>query len=352
MKKNKFTLISLAILIILAAFLILNQRSGTLKNRIKDFAIMDTASVTRIFLADKKNRTILLEKNDEDGWMLNKTYQARQSGINMLLETFVNLVAKYPVSKGGRDNVISQLAVQSVKVEIYQLVYRINLFGRFRLFQHEKLTKTMYIGGATPDNMGTFMLLEGSDTPFVVHMLGFRGFVAPRFSTLEKDWRDHTVFKTKLNEIRTVVMETPLDPPNSFKVSAENDRFILTDLYNGSLVQAYDTLRLLNFLTTFADIRYEALIEYIDPAKKDSIIQSVPRNIITVSDIYGNSKKIKIFYKANEDRFVDMQGNLYSYDIDRLYALVNEERDFVLIQYYVFDKMLRPLSFFRYAGAN
>jgi hypothetical protein len=31
-------------------------------------------------------------------------------------------------------------------------------------------------------------------------------------------------------------------------------------------------------------------------------------------------------------------------DFDRIYALVNDGEDFVLIQYYVFDKVLYPLS--------
>lgn len=333
-------------LVIIAAFLYWGKSSGTFDHKEKEFAVKDTASITKIFLADKNNKTILLERKPLNGWELNKTYKARQSGINILLETIKYLVPKYPVPQKAHDNIVAQLAAQSIKVEIYQNVYRINLFDKIKLFQHEKLTKVYYIGGATPDNMGTFALNEGAKVPFVVHLLGFRGFVAPRYSTLEKEWRDHTIFKTKLYDIQSVTMEVPGEPENSFRVESQADNFVLYRLNDNQKIEGYDTLKMLNFLTSFSDIRYEALLDMVSQERKDSIIHSVPKNIITLVDVNGNSSAIKTFYKPNDDRAFDMEGNFYTYDIDRLYALVNDEKDFVLIQYYVFDKILRPLSYF------
>jgi hypothetical protein len=43
---------------------------------------------------------------------------------------------------------------------------------------------------------------------------------------------------------------------------------------------------------------------------------------------------------------MDDFGNAAPYDRDRLYALVNDGKDFTLVQYFVFDKILRPMSFF------
>ena len=345
MKKNTTILIITLILILIAGLLYFSRRSGTFSDKDKDFAVKDTASVTKVFLADKKNRTILLERQDAGSWKLNGTYPARQSGVEMLLETMKNLVPKYPVPRNAHDNIISQMASQSVKVEVYQMVYRVDLFDRIRLFPHEKLTKTYYVGSATADNMGTFMLMEGADIPFVVHLLGFRGYVAPRYSTLERDWRDHSVFRTKLYDIREVVMEIPREPENSFKVLNGEDEITLLRLSDNQPMP-FDTLKMLNFLTAFTDLRYESLLDEFDTALKDSIISSPPRNILTLVDKEGNETAITAFYKANFDNTVDPEGKPYPYDVDRLYALVNDKRDFVLIQYYVFDKVLRPLSYF------
>lgn len=346
MKRKYLIILALTIILIITAlFLVFNKGTGTFKDHDKEFAVKDTATITKVFLADKKNRTVLLEKVGAGDWLVNGTYKARNSGVNLLLETFTHLVPKYPVPKSAHDNVVALLATSSVKVEIYQVVYRIDLFG-LRLFPHEKLTKTYYVGGATQDNMGTFMLMEGADVPFVVQLLGFRGYVAPRYSTLEKDWRDHTVFRKSLAEIRQVIMEIPLEPENSYKVIKENRDLKLIKLQTNEAFKQYDTLRLLNFLTAFADIRYEALLNDMEQHRKDSIIHSTPKNILTVVDTKGDSTTIITYFKPNDNQAMDVKGNLYVNDLDRLYALINNKKDFVLIQYYVFDKVLRPLSYF------
>ncbi|GAB4326239.1 MAG: hypothetical protein Kow00127_19020 [Bacteroidales bacterium] len=346
-RTNKRILIILAVLALIAAMLLLyRHRTTTLDKKYSTFQVQDTATVTRVFLADKKNRSLLLERMPDGRWMVNKTYLARKSGIDLLLETLKNLRTRYPVPEKAHNSVISQLAAQSTKVEVYQQVYRIDLFGKIKLFPHEKKTKTFYVGSATADNQGNFMLMEGADKAYVVHLLGFRGFVSPRFSVFAKDWRDHQVFKTKIYQIDEVTVEIPREPQESFKVKNNGDNFELYRLTDNSRVDGYDTLRMLNFLTAFNDLRYEALLDDIDSLKRDSIINSVPKDIISLVDKNGDTTRIKTFYKANDNQQVDLEGNLYVYDVDRLYALVNDDRDFVLIQYYVFDKILRPLSYF------
>ncbi len=345
MKKNTLIIIITLILVLIAGLLYFSRTSSTFRDREKAFAVKDTASVTRIFLADKMNRTILLERVNAGEWRLNGTYLARQSGVELLLETMRNLVARYPVPKNAHDNIVSQMASQSTKVEVYQEVYRIDLFDRVRLFPHEKLTKVYYVGSATADNMGTFMLMDGADFPFVVQLLGLRGYVAPRYSTLEKDWRDHTVFKTKLYDIREVTMEIPRDPGNSYRVVNGDEGITLTGL-TGNAPMPYDTLRMLNFLTAFTDLRFESLITGIEPEVQDSIVNSEPMNILTLVDAEGNKTRVKTFFKPNADGTFDTEGNVYAYDVDRLYGLVNDGQDFVLLQYYVFDRVLRPRSYF------
>jgi hypothetical protein len=344
-KKNLIITVITIILLIIAVFLVLKQRSGTFGSRQKDFAVADTASITKVFLADKDNNTILLERKASGYWLLNGAYRARNSGINMLFETFVNLIPKYPVPKKGQNSVIMQMAARSVKVEIYQQVYRIQFLG-LKLFRHERLTKTYFVGGATQDNMGTFMLMEGADVPFVVHLLGFRGFVGPRYSTVEKEWRDHTVFREQLNNIASIIMEIPSDPEKSFKINNVNGEVKLLRLPGMEPVDAFDTLKLLNFMTAFADLRYEALLNDINAQRKDSIIHSTPKYILTLINTKGDTTMMKTFYKPNDEKRYDMEGKLYVMDLDRAYALVNQDRDFVLIQYFVFDKALKPLSYF------
>jgi len=106
--------------------------------------VQDTASVTKIFLADKKDRTILVEKIKPGEWELNEEHKARNSAVNQLLETMKNLVPKYPVPEAAHNTIVSQLAAASVKVEVYQTVPRIDIFG-LKLFPHEKCTKLILL---------------------------------------------------------------------------------------------------------------------------------------------------------------------------------------------------------------
>ena len=76
------------------------------------------------------------------------------------------------------------------------------------------------------------------------------------------------------------------------------------------------------------------------------MINSIPYNIITVVDKAGDTTQVKTFLKPNDKGAIDMEGNIMTSDVDRLFALVNNGRDFVLIQYFVFDKVFRPLEFF------
>ena len=99
-------------------------------------------------------------------------------------------------------------------------------------------------------------------------------------------------------------------------------------------------------MTAFSDLRYEALLNEMNAARKDSIIHSLPRNVIALIDAKGDTTVMKTFFKPNDERRIDLEGKLYVFDLDRAYALVNNDRDFVLIQYFVFDKVLKPLSFF------
>ncbi|MCD4746625.1 MAG: hypothetical protein K8R58_10025, partial [Bacteroidales bacterium] len=167
MKKNKLIIIITIILAVIAVILIYSHSKGTFKSELKNFAINDTTNITKIYMVDKKNQSVLLERINAGEWKLNNNYKVRKSGINMLLKTMLNIIPKAPVPKSAHNKTVALLASSSIKVEIYQMVYRIDLFNTIKLFPREKLTKTYYVGNVTQDNIGTFMLMENSSVPFV-----------------------------------------------------------------------------------------------------------------------------------------------------------------------------------------
>ena len=347
MKKNLIYTVLIILLAALAVFLIITSSRTTLREEAASFAISDTSSVTRIFLSDKSNRNILLERNPEGGWSLNGKYRAQQESVDLLLKTMLNLAILEPVSEAAHNTVIRLLAANSVKVEIYQWVPRIKLFRHIWLFPHEKIAKTYYVGHVTQSNIGTYMLMEGSKTPYIVYMPGFRGFVQSRYRTIESDWRDHSIFTVPLTEIASVTVEFPAEPSHSFRVIQEDTPSQrLFSLAEGREIPVFDTIRVLDFVTSFMNIRFEALVNDMDPQRKDSVFACPPLHIITVVRKDGRQQVVKTYRKPGLPGEIDLDGNPVIFDRDRLYAVINDGQDQVLIQYFVFDRITRPLPYY------
>ncbi len=347
MRKNRNILIIALILAIVAAILLLNRSKKTLSADISEFSVTDTASVSRIFMADKSDNKVLLERTKEGKWTLNGKYDVHVENLNTFLQTICNLQVREPVARAAHNNIIKLLSTKSVKVEIYQNSHRIRL-GNYRFFPYEKLTKTYYIGDATMDNVGTYALIEGADTPVVLYMPGLRGYVATRFSTLESDWRVHTVFNKKLPEIKEIKLEFLENPEESFKVINNNNQNLsLFRLIDNQKINRFDTLQLMSLVNAFRNIRYEVLINDMDAVKKDSIVKSLPLHRVTIELNDGTKQTAKTFGRKLPVPEIDVfDGSTVTHDRDRMYALVNNDQDFVIVQYFVFDKILLPLSFF------
>lgn len=345
MKRNRNILIIFLILAAVAIILLLTRSLDTFSRPGNEFAIDDSASVTRIFMSDKNNNSVTLSRQSGGGWLVNDRYPAQMINIALLLKTMLQIEVQQPVPKAAHNSIVREMAVNSVKVEIFQQVYRIDFAG-LRWFPHEKLTKVYYVGGATQNNLGCYMLMEGAGEPYIIYLPGFRGFVSPRYSPIEKYWRDYNVFRTNIPEIASVKVDVS-DPSLSFEVkNAGNNRFRLISTSDGSEIPDYDTLKMLNFLSGFRNLNYEALINDMDPVRKDSILKSTPFLIITLTDTTGKISAMKVYHKKGPEGQTDPDGNSLPYDLDRLYASVNEGQDFTLIQYFTFDKVLRPKTFF------
>ncbi|MCB2206875.1 MAG: DUF4340 domain-containing protein [Bacteroidetes bacterium] len=350
MKKNRIIILFISLIVAIIVISLVSNRYSTLKEKETDFAVEDTASVTQIFIADKKDNSVLLKKEGAQ-WTINEQFVANNKVVEFLLSTMKRLKVKSPVPLSVRNGVVSRLASNGIKVEVYQKVYRINLFDKYKFFKHEKRTKVFYVGDATQDNMGTYMLIEDAENPYIVFIPGFRGFLYSRFSPKPDDWKSHVVFNKKLADIKSVSLQFFEEPENSFKVEVEDARgnYKITALQSGEVLESYDTLRLLNFLTSFRDLRYETRMNNLmTPMKLDSIVNSTPVYELTLVDRFDDTTKVPMFKKHSmPESIANAYEMLVPIDHDRFYALINGGNDFVLMQYYVFDRVLYPLSHYR-----
>ena len=309
----------------MAVYLFNKEDNSTLKGELSDFAVEDTAAIDKIFLADKADKTILLERNEAGGWMLNGKYRARQDAVNNLLYTIKEVSVRTPVPKNAFENIIKNIAGKSVKVEIYQ--------------GGDDPVKTYYVGSSNQDHSGTYMLIENSSVPFVTHLEGHYGNLGPRYFINENDWRSHVIFNYQLEAIKSIEVTYPSDPASNILIAQnEEGAFGLVDPSDMSFIPNIDSAGFFRYINLFKRVNFEGFEETKSESYIDSIINTEPEVIYAVTNQLGVRKEVKAYKKPVPEGYEDYDGNAINYDLDRLYAHI-DGRDFVIIQYYVFDPM-------------
>jgi hypothetical protein len=338
MKKNGIALVLVLLLGGIAFWLVRKNGNTTVPKELRDFAVADTASITRIFMADMSNHTITLKKIKPGEWTVNDKWKARNDGVFNLLFVIKNLAIKSMVGVNAQENVIKSLTSGAVKIELYK---------------GDKLIKMYYVGGATPDDEGTYMLLSDPDTklnstrPFVMFIEGQNRYLSPVYNTNEKEWRDRTAFSYFPPDIRSVRLDFLQAQGSSFELQQTTpNHFAVLDLKHNSLLSNLDTLNARQYLSYFQGMGFEAFINDLPAQRKDSILTSTPLYVLTITNKNKEQTQLQFFGMEPHREELDAQGKPEKYDLDRMYTLINK-KEFVITQYYVFGKLLTDIEYFK-----
>lgn len=331
---KRILIIAMVIIGLLGVAIYVTNKGGnsTLNSQLSDFAVEDTAAVSKIFLADKNNNTITLTKT-ESGWMVNETYEARKEAVTVLLETLKRIKVRAPVSRSSFENIVKGIAGNSVKVEIYK--------------SSNTPDKVFYVGGPNPDHTGSYMLMEGSNVPFLMHIEGFRGYLTPRFFTNLNEWRNNAIFALNPNQINSIELDYPLNPDLSWILKKdEGGFFTLWEKQNKQQVSNIDSAYLARYIKRYETVYYEGIEETKPKSFIDSIKASTPVQVYKVTDVNGKVNEVKVYPKPAAPGAEDYDGNSIDYDLDRIYGWVNEN-DFTVIQYIIFDPLKKTVEDFK-----
>ena len=346
MKKKSIILLAVVAVIAIVA-LIIALRGSRKSTFPQDYHIEDTASITRIFMADKQNQHVLLSRVGDSAWLVDEQYPANKPMVDLLLETLNTMRIRQQVNRNAIPNINKDLAAHAIKVEVYQRKPLVNWFGgKVRLFPREKLAVTYYVGRETQDMMACHMFRKGDKAPYVIHIPGFRGFPTPRFVTDPLLWRSHLIVDLDVRQIERVELQIPDKPEESFAVQREGEGFSF--FVAGQRAPQFDTARVAQMLSCFTYLNFDEFASIVPNSFADSCVSGTPRIILDITDTAGNVYNMRSFIKYNnpDDLLAMPDPTMYeTFDIDRLYAIVNN-RDTVLIQYFVFDNILQPASYF------
>lgn len=295
---------------------------------LRSFDVRDTAAVTRIFMVDKNNRSVTLERKGGD-WRVNNEYDARRDAVNILLTTLHKMRVKMPVASSAREEIFRKMAGRSIKVEVYQ--------GRSK-------AKVFYVGGVTPDNLGSYMLLEGSETPYILEIHGFRGFLSSRFSTDLRNWRSSVLVGEIPDQIKSIEIRHRNHPEQNFRAEQPEPRRYT--LYNGQgeNAGAFDTLAVRTLYEQFEIANILRFVTQHPDEVKDSVMASTPLLHITLVDGRDSTQNYR-FYEIPRIAPPDdeMERSLYP---ESLWAFNNLD-EWMLVQTYPYLLMFKGLSDFR-----
>jgi hypothetical protein len=307
-----------------------------------EFAVTDTASVTRIFIADKDGGQALLERvPGERYWQLNGQHKERKDAVDLLLKTFKRVAVQRPVSEGEKDNVNRLLAGRAKKVEIYQ--------------DGDVPTKTWYIGTATQSHTGTYMVLgDGqmgvAEEPFVMHMEGFTGFLSTRFFTEEVEWRYTGMFDFPAKSLRKVEVEYHENPMWSHAMQVDSVGSISVFHGDQPLI-SFDTLSWQNRFNLFRKIHLETFNNHLSSEGLAKLSETAPA--ITMRAWSWGSEVPETIELLWKDPIMDTyndEGELNEWDGARMYARYRGET--VLVQRFVFDERMAVPAQFKIAAAR
>jgi len=304
------------------------EKKITLTDNDWDMAIDDLDSIHRIFFADRNGNSTKIERKD-GYWLYNDKYKARPNAVDVCLDAIRRVRLRNRPANAAVENMVKTVASQGIKVEIY------NKEGDNML--------TYYIGGVTPDERGTYMMRDGSDNPYVMHIPAWEGTIRGRFFFGDKNWRDKTIIAEKVEDIDYVSVEYLKQKNKSFILQKQGRDYSVKPFYETTplIEKTVKKGAVEAYLVGFESLGAEAF-ENENPFR-DSISALQPFSIVTIKNNKGESKTLRLHPIMDRD---ENGRPLPNRIVERYLADCPTTKDFYLIQHLVFGKMLWAYDYF------
>ncbi|MCB9283968.1 MAG: DUF4340 domain-containing protein [Lewinellaceae bacterium] len=327
-RTNQILLIVLAVLAVLTAvFFLVRNGNSTVEGWDRDFKVEDVSSIQKIFIADRQGHQTTLERSGE-AWVYNGQFPANPVVMKGLLEAISTVELQYIPPASATPTMVEDLASNGIKVEIY---------GR-----KDKLLKTYYVGGSTPDERGTFMIMEGSNQPYVAQIPTMVGNLRMRYAAIGDQWRDKTLFRMPPADIDFVSVEYPKMKNRSFVLNREGETFSIRPFYEVTppIARPYKQGSAENYLEGFRGIVAEAYEN--DNPLRDTITQRLPFSIITVRTKSGEEEVVRLHPAISRNAYMEEGPPAFEHYL----AEVSPNNDFMLVQDRVVTRILWGYDFF------
>jgi hypothetical protein len=269
-KKNKRRFILLVILtvIVLAVFWWI-QPENRMDLEQDIFRVEDLSIINEVKLQSDTGSVTLSFNGSQ--WQVNEKYDADPNMIRVLFATLQQALPRRKVARIEEDSIYQQLAASGVEVSLYA---------------GNELKEQFFAGGNAAKTQAFFADPSAREV-YVMNIPGYRVYVSGIFELGESGWRDKLVFDFNWRNFKSLQVEFPSKPSESFTVSRSGNDFGISGIV------ALDTAKLHTFLDDLSLLTVE---EYISaPDIKDSLFQVQPLMRLILTDVGNRAHRLELF---------------------------------------------------------
>ncbi|HEY4788711.1 MAG TPA: hypothetical protein VIH57_21820 [Bacteroidales bacterium] len=311
-----------AVLLIIAVFQLLKEKSGTLKLDAGAFAIKDTSAVTSVKFSDGKEM-ILLERSGST-WRVNQQFNVKPAMIKALLGLLSEFEISAPVAKSMKNAVLKSFKKNAVTVVIES---------------YSKVLKAYQITDNDSLKVGTFMMLRNDNEPYLIHVPGFDGRISKLFPCDLQLWRDKVIFRYGPADIQSIEVDYPANPGESFRYEflGFNDIEIQSLKGDKKIKISKNAARV--YLMNFTSVPYEKPVESRAKEIFDSLRTQKPYCQIEVKNAVNQLNILKAYR-------ISVGSGSGEFDLNRMYAVHQNDTLPLFIKYVEFDPIMKEFSDF------
>ncbi len=297
----------------------------------REFAIKNPEVIHKVFIADRHGHKSTLER-EGDHWIFNGKYKARENAIENLMDAITRIEMKYKPPQAAVEKMVKSLATEGLKVELYD--------------KENQMLKSYYIGGATPDERGTYVMLSDAEQPYVAHLTGWEGNLRFRFSLKDDEWRDRTLFALEVEDIQSVSIEYPKQRNKSFQLKKEGTQYDLRPFYDITPVinKPLQEARVEAYLSNFKKIVATGFHNEFE--KRNEITSNLPFATISLTTTSGKEMEYSLYPIYNQEEIDPKTGGVLANADIRNFYVESQDGDLLTIQSRIINKILWGYEFF------
>ncbi|MCF6359882.1 MAG: hypothetical protein L3J29_03875 [Cyclobacteriaceae bacterium] len=259
----------------------------------RQFTLDPQTVITDVILTSKESKNTL--SYIQGKWQINDSYELDPNMRDVFFSVLSQMEIRKSLPQSQNDSLVQLIQLKGTEVKV---------------LDNSELIKHYFIWGNADSQVSYIMDTENNG--YMVHIPGYRSFVAGIFQVPESDWRTRRTFTAQFLNLSSLKLKYPTD---SIEFRYKDGFFEITDV-NADSTQLITSLENLLFLQTDQYLVPEEYAKY----EVDSLIEQTPFVKIFTTTLVGMTETIKVFDTPNKQPYY------LALATDSTYCLLNKKQ--------------------------